>query len=167
MSWRTTLALLLVFVGVPMTEFTLLALLSQWMGLPATFLVVLVTGVFGGWLAKREGFHLLRELSAELKRGLPPGDRLTEGALVVVGGILLVTPGVLTDLVGVLLMVRPTRRWLAPRVLGALTARFGLPEVEGEDLGDGVRVRTAPARSARAAPRPAAHPFASKFDDLP
>lgn len=67
---------------------------------------------------------MLRRLADEAGRGIPPGDRLVEGALVVVGGILLITPGVLTDLTGLLLILGPTRRWLAPRVKAALLRRI-------------------------------------------
>ncbi|MEQ1505088.1 MAG: FxsA family protein, partial [Myxococcota bacterium] len=133
--------LVLLFTVVPALELYLLLQIGSWIGPTPTFLMLLVTGVAGAWLAKREGFALLGQLSAELQRGLPPGDRVVEGVLVLVGGLLLITPGVLTDVAGVLLIVRPTRRWLAPRLMRGLSGRFSAPEVE-EGPGDGVKYRT-------------------------
>lgn len=165
MWWR----LALLFTIVPAVELFLLLQLGSWLGPLPTFALILVTGVAGGWLAKREGFAVLRELSAELSNGLPPGERLVEGALVLLGGALLVTPGVLTDLAGILLIVRPTRRWLAPRLTRSLAQRFdvGMGAVGADPeqaAGDGVRVRAPGAQRPRAA---TPHPFASPFDDLP
>jgi UPF0716 family protein affecting phage T7 exclusion len=51
-----------------------------------------------------------------LRTGQAPADKLVEGALVIIGSVLLVTPGVLTDATGILLFIPPFRRWLAPRV---------------------------------------------------
>lgn len=160
MWWR----LALLFTIVPAVELFLLLQLGSWLGPLPTFALILVTGVAGGWLAKREGFAVLRQLSAELSNGLPPGERLVEGALVVLGGALLVTPGVLSDLAGILLIVRPTRRWLAPRLTRSLAQRFEVTVGGGEpDVGPRIR---APGAQARPTPA-AAHPFASPFDDLP
>lgn len=162
--WR----LLLLFTVVPAVELFLLLQLGAWMGPTATFLLILGTGLLGAWLAKREGLRVLRDLSGELQRGLPPGDRMMEGALVVVGGLLLITPGVLTDLTGFLLIFPATRRWLAPRALKALAARFDVRAVGpgGEAADDGVRYRGAGPTAARPARDPR-NPFANPFDDLP
>jgi UPF0716 family protein affecting phage T7 exclusion len=123
-------------------------------------------------MAKREGLQLLRQLSLELRSGLPPGVRMVEGALVVVGGLLLITPGVLTDVAGVLLIFPPTRRVLAPRLLQWASARL-LP-TEEQDVGpdglgpDGVRVRRPAGQRAQAGhARLPNHPFSNPFDDLP
>jgi UPF0716 family protein affecting phage T7 exclusion len=165
--WR----LFLLIVLVPAVELFLLIKIGSLIGPMPTLLLVLVSGIVGAALARREGVHLLGELSNELRQGIPPGERLMEGVLVVTGGLLLVIPGVLTDIVGVLLMVRPTRRWLAPRVLQALASRFDLDVKLGADAVDAARAdagdagddkvrhrRDVPAR--RAEP----HPFASPFD---
>lgn len=164
--WR----LLLLFTIVPAVELFLLLQLGSWMGPTSTFLLILLTGLLGAWLAKREGLAVLRELSQELQRGIPPGARLMEGALVVVGGLLLITPGVLTDLTGFLLIFPATRRWLAPRALAALASRFDVRTLgpDGEVGDDGVRYRGPEPAVQR--PRPARDPnkpFANPFDDLP
>lgn len=154
--WR----LVLLFTIVPALELFLLLQIGALMGPTPTFLLLLVTGVVGAWLAKREGLQVLGQLSVELQRGLPPGERMMEGALVVIGGLLLITPGVLTDLTGVLLIFPPTRRFVAPRALRWLERRF--LGGEGAPLGDDVRVRVGDPP-----PRPPAgrSPFATPFDD--
>lgn len=170
--WRmfTRWWLLLLFTLVPMLEMFLLLQIGSIFGPWQTFAMLIVTGVVGAWLAKREGLQLLRQLSAELQRGLPPGVRLVEGVLVVIGAILLITPGVLTDLAGVLLIFPPTRRYIAPRVLSWLLSRFNIAEIS-EGMGeaplesDGVRIRRGPTPE-RQLPREG-HPFANPFDDLP
>jgi UPF0716 protein FxsA len=160
------LRLLLLFTVVPLLELFLLLQLGGLMGPTATFGVVLVTGLLGAWLAKREGLGLLSSLAEELRGGLPPGVRLMEGAMVVVGGLLLVTPGVLTDLTGFTLIVPFTRRRLAPVLLRALAARFDIqiaaspppapPEGEARPYEPGRR-RAEPARPPT--------PFSNPFDD--
>jgi UPF0716 protein FxsA len=70
---------------------------------------------------------VLRQLQADLGRGLPPATRLVEGALVLVGAVLLVTPGMLTDVFGIFLLIPPTRRLIAPITLRWLARRFQLP----------------------------------------
>ena len=80
--------------------------------------------VLGAWLAKREGLAVLRRLKRDLDQGIPPARGLIEGALVLCGGLLLVSPGVLTDLAGLVLLVPWTRGRLAPLVTRWLAAHF-------------------------------------------
>ncbi len=160
--------LFLAFTLIPLIELFLLLQIGSALGPTTTFLLLLLTGLLGAGLAKREGFAVLRTLSEELRTGLPPGSRLMEGALVVVGGLLLITPGVLSDAAGLLLIFPPTRRFLAPRALRWLSARFGVVELgpgrvtEGMPEDEGVRPR---ARQAAPRPHRKPTPFSSPFDD--
>ena len=147
------LRLLLLFTLVPAVELWLLLQIGALLGPTPTFLLIVLTGTVGAWLAKREGLGVLQTLREELHKGLPPGSRLMEGALVVVGGLLLVTPGVFTDLVGFLLIAPPSRRWFAPRALNWLATRF---EITGQ---------VGPIRHDSPAQQPT--PFSNPFDDLP
>jgi UPF0716 protein FxsA len=105
---------------------------------------------------------VLADLQADVARGVPPAGRLVEGALVLVGGILLITPGVLTDLTGIALLVPPIRRWLAPRVVAAL-AEWGARNATVVQFGSvhpgGGAVFTGPPPRDRA-PSPFDHPVA-------
>jgi UPF0716 protein FxsA len=127
MIWK----LALLFTVVPAIELYLLIQIGQAIGPLETVLIIVLTGVLGGWLAKREGLAVVRQLGEDLRKGIPPATRLVEGVLVLVGGVLLITPGVLTDVTGILLLL-PTRKLVAPLILRWLTARFA---IEGVKIG--------------------------------
>lgn len=114
--------LFLLFTLVPALELFLLLQIGAWLGPLPAFGLVLGTGIAGAWLARRQGVAVLLRLVRDAQQGVPPAEALAEGALVVVGGLLLVTPGVITDVVGLVLLVPAVRRWLAPRVLRRLVA---------------------------------------------
>ena len=170
--WR----LILLFTVVPALELALLLQIGAWLGPWQTFAIVVVTGTVGAWLAKREGLGVLAQLREELSQGLPPGSRIAEGVLVFAGGLLLVTPGVMTDLAGFLFIAPPSRRFLAPRVVNAIASRFdvavmgtGQPIDPRRAPGEAVppdepRVRVRRPGLARPTPE-RGDPFASPFDD--
>lgn len=105
--------LILAFVTVPLIELYLLILLSRYIGFGATVAITLVTGVLGSYLAKREGLRAWTQFRASLRAGTPPEIGLIEAFLIVVGGALLITPGVFTDLFGFSLLLPATRKRLA------------------------------------------------------
>lgn len=154
------LRLALLFTSVTAVEMFLIAQLGALIGPWWTVALVIVTGTLGAWLVRREGIGLIGTLTEELNKGIPPGSRLMEGVLILVGGTLLITPGVLTDLTGFLLIAPPTRQWLAPRVLKYLSDRFQITGHVGpirHNHPDG-----APGRPDRDGPTP----FSNPFDDL-
>ncbi len=108
--------LALLFVVVPLLELALLIWIGQVVGLLPTILLVFLTGILGAALARREGLRTLAELQGELARGRLPGQALMDGLAVLVGGAFLLTPGILTDVTGFLLLLPPTRRWIQRRV---------------------------------------------------
>jgi UPF0716 protein FxsA len=105
--------LFLLFTLVPLLELYLLLTLGRLMGVQATVLLVLVTGLLGAALARREGLRVLGQYREALSQGRLPEEGILGGVLVLVGGVLLVTPGVLTDVLGLALLFPPTRRALA------------------------------------------------------
>lgn len=104
--------LLLLFVLVPVVELILLVQLGRVVGLWPTVGLVLLTGFVGAGLARAEGLRVLAAFQGQLASGRLPGQALFDGISVLVGGALLLTPGVLTDLVGFALLFPPSRRWL-------------------------------------------------------
>ena len=105
-------ALMLVFTLVPILELVLLIRLgtaTEWYWPVA---LVLVTGVAGAAMARRQGTAILRRVRSELERGLVPADGMVDGLFVLLGGALLITPGMLTDAVGFACLLPPTRRLL-------------------------------------------------------
>ena len=115
--------LFLLFTLVPAIELALLIELGQILGAVPTVALILFTGAVGAALARSQGFAVLQRIQVEAAKGFPSGDRLVEGLLIVVGGVLLVTPGVITDGLGLALIAPPTRRWLAPRLKTWFLAR--------------------------------------------
>ncbi len=115
--------LLLLFTVIPLVELFLLMKVSAVLGLSGTIGLVLLTGVVGAALARREGLALLVRLQKEMEAGFPTGNRVVEGLLILLGGVLLITPGVLTDFVGLVLVFPWTRRALAPRLKDTLLSR--------------------------------------------
>jgi UPF0716 protein FxsA len=116
--------LALLFVIVPILELVLLIELGQLMGLLPTLALVLFTGVAGAWLARAEGLRVFFQFQGELASGRLPGQAMLDGISVLVGGALLLTPGVLTDVAGFSLLFPPTRRWMQRRVRARLEHRI-------------------------------------------
>lgn len=116
MLWR----LILLFTLVPLVELALLLWVGKEIGVWATLGLVIITGVVGASLAKLQGLGVLRRIREEMARGILPAERLFDGLLILVGGLLLLTPGFLTDILGLLTLIPPTRgalkRWLQRRV---------------------------------------------------
>ena len=116
--------LLVLFIVVPAVELALLIELGSRIGTLATIGLIVVTGVVGAGLARRQGVGVLRSLQEETARGRLPAESLVDGVFILVAGALLVTPGVLTDAVGLLCLVpafravakRWMRRWLEKAV---------------------------------------------------
>ncbi len=116
--------LLLAFTVVPFIELYLLLAIGREVGFWPTLGMVLLTGVVGASLARREGARVMRSWRDSMARGQVPEDGILSGALVLVGGALLVAPGVFTDLVGLLLLIPPTRRFVASRLRRSLERRM-------------------------------------------
>jgi UPF0716 protein FxsA len=108
--------LLLFFVALPLIELCLMVLLSYYITLPGTIIFILGTGVLGAFLANTQGLSVYRRIQEEISQGRMPTDSLLDGVLILIAGLLLITPGVLTDLTGIILMIPFTRgfcrRWL-------------------------------------------------------
>ncbi len=118
------LRLLLLFTLVPLAELVLLLVLADATTWEFTLALVLVTGMLGAWLARREGLRCWRRVDEEIAAGRLPGDPLIDGLMILLAGALLVTPGILTDLVGFLLLIPPARRLLKNRLRRRFQARI-------------------------------------------
>lgn len=103
------LKLLLLFLGIPMLELALLVWIGTRIGFWATMGIVVATGLLGAVLARLEGWRVLYLIKAELLAGRMPVGRLLDGLMVLVGGIVLLTPGLLTDILGLALLLPVTR----------------------------------------------------------
>ena len=106
-------ALLLLFLLVPLVEIYLLIKIGGVIGALPTVVLVVLTAVLGAALARHQGLVTLQRLQATMARGEAPAIEMFEGVLLLVGALLLLTPGFLTDLLGFACLIPQTRRTLA------------------------------------------------------
>ncbi len=103
------LALILVFIAVPLLELAILIKVGSAIGFWPTFAIVVGTALIGTTLLRQQGFRVLQQLSDELAAGRPPLAPLADGAMLLVAGAFLLTPGLITDTLGFLLLIPPVR----------------------------------------------------------
>jgi UPF0716 protein FxsA len=104
--------LLFIFICIPAIELYVLLQIHHLIGTFPTIALILLTGVAGAYLARTQGVAILRRIAAELNAGRLPGGELLDGAMVLVGGVLLLTPGFCTDLLGFLFLAPWSRAGL-------------------------------------------------------
>ncbi|KPU26941.1 FxsA cytoplasmic membrane protein [Caloranaerobacter sp. TR13] len=101
--------LILLFTITPIIELFLLLQLSKVTSVWTTIGIVLTTGIVGAYLAKSEGKLVLSKIRTELNYGRIPGNELLNGLCILIGGALLLTPGLITDTLGFVLVIPGTR----------------------------------------------------------
>lgn len=111
--------LLLIFIVVPIIEIALFIQVGGWLGLWPTLAIVVLTAVMGTYLLRLQGMAELAKLQGAMQGAGSPVDPIANGALILVAGVLLLTPGFFTDAVGFALLTPPVRavviKWLAAR----------------------------------------------------
>ncbi|WP_412060283.1 FxsA family protein [Rubrivirga sp. IMCC45206] len=127
--------LFLLFLVVPLVDLALLVHVGGRIGFWPTVAIVVLTAMLGSWLARREGVAAWQRLQTKLATGGLPGPEVVDGAVILIAGTLLLTPGFLTDIAGLLGLFPPTRA-LARR---ALQSRF-----KKAVAGGSIRVASAP-----------------------
>jgi len=132
--------LLLVFVLVPLVEIYLLIKVGSVLGALPTVLLVVATAVIGVALLRYQGLYTLARVNDAMNRGELPAQPMMEGAVLLVCGALLLTPGLLTDVLGFLGLVPGVRRWLVSNFLKQAlvpSPRGGGQERRGPTIIDG------------------------------
>jgi UPF0716 protein FxsA len=111
--------LFLLFTVLPLVELYLLIKIGGVIGGLNTLVLVLVTGITGAYLARLEGYRTMIRAQENLSAGVAPAEELVDGLLIFVAGVMLITPGILTDCAGLLILFPPSRRafkiWLRRR----------------------------------------------------
>lgn len=97
------------FLVVPFVELFVILQVGQAIGALNTVAALVLVSVVGAWLVKREGLGVVRRVQERVARGAVPGRELVDGALILFAGALLLTPGFVTDLVAILLLLPPVR----------------------------------------------------------
>lgn len=115
-------AVFVAFLVVPLAELWVLIQVGRVIGVGWTILLLVADSVLGSWLIKREGSRAFAALRSTLSGGRMPTRELADGALIVLGGALMLSPGFVTDVFG-LLLILPVTRPLGRRVLTSLVAR--------------------------------------------
>lgn len=122
--------LFVLLLVVPLAELWVIVQMADRIGLAVTVLLLLAVSVAGAWLLKQQGLATWRRLQSTLRRREVPASEVTDGALILLGGALLLTPGFLTDAVGLVLLLPPTRGALKGAVRRVLARwarhRFGV-----------------------------------------
>ncbi|MCM3704773.1 MULTISPECIES: FxsA family protein [Cytobacillus] len=104
--------ILLLMIIVPAAEIGFLLLSGNTIGLWPTLAIILLTGVLGAYLAKKQGLETIRKIQEQLRCGQMPGDTILEGACILIGGIMLLAPGFITDALGFTLLLPSARKVL-------------------------------------------------------
>jgi UPF0716 protein FxsA len=120
------LAMFVAFIGVPLIEIWVLIQVGQVIGPWWTILLLILDSLIGTWLIRREGGRAWRALTQALESGRMPARELADGALILIGGTLMLTPGFVTDAVGILLIL-PFTRPVARRLLTQVVSRRLVP----------------------------------------
>ncbi len=108
--------LILLFFLVPMIELYLLIKVGSIIGPLNTIIIVILTAIGGGYLARREGLKTLFKIRENISNGVMPTEELTDALFIFMAGVLLLTPGFLTDIMGILMLIPDSRRWMKKRL---------------------------------------------------
>lgn len=125
------LLLIVVFIVVPIAELYLILQVGDAIGAVPTILLLIADSILGSLLLRSQGRSVWRQFNEALSSGRMPHRELFDGIAVIFGGAFLITPGFLTDIIGLLLLIPPTRALLRRFAAGWLGRRFGLTYVMG------------------------------------
>lgn len=131
--------IILALVAIPIIEIALFIELGGWVGLWPTIGLVIVTAIIGGVLLRAQGFSAMRRMQTSMAEGGDPRGPLAHGILILIAGLLMLTPGFFTDAVGFTLLIPPARAaiiaavgpWLAKRVMMQAGGMGGSPHAHG------------------------------------
>lgn len=111
-------------IVMPALEIVLFILFGKLIGIWPTVAFIMLTGMMGVWLAKRQGLAVVEEAKREIFYGRLPSGAMLDGICAFIGGVLLLMPGFLTDAVGVFLLLPATRSFVKPYVARWLKSFF-------------------------------------------
>jgi UPF0716 protein FxsA len=106
---KLLLVLAVLFIGFPILEFAVLIEMGREIGTLYTILLVFGAGILGAYLAKLEGMRILVRFQESMRAGVMPTEEIMDGAIVLAAGIMLITPGFVSDVMGMLLLFPLTR----------------------------------------------------------
>ncbi|MBD3415328.1 MAG: membrane protein FxsA [Candidatus Aminicenantes bacterium] len=101
--------LLLLFTLIPLIELYILIKVGGMIGAFNTILIIVITGILGAYLARSQGFKVIQKINLAMEQGRTPAQELLEGLFILIGGFTLLTPGFVTDLMGLSMLLPLTR----------------------------------------------------------
>ena len=153
--------LVVLLLVMPVVELAVIVQVAQEVGVLETFALLIAISIAGAWLLKQQGLATWQSLQATMARGQVPTKEATDGALILFGGALLLTPGFVTDAFGLVLLIPPTRALVksgARKLLGGLALRrAGVAGDVGKRVYD-AQVTRSTRRPADEAPTPSGSP---------
>jgi UPF0716 protein FxsA len=131
--------LVILLLLVPIIELTLIFKLGNWIGWIPTLLVVFGAGLAGVAIAKLQGFMAAVRVRQQLMHGVLPASELVDGLLIAVAGVLLILPGIISDVLGLSLLLPPVRAAVRRRLMLWFTHRFRIASLVAGAMPEGLR----------------------------
>ena len=125
--------LVLLFLVVPLAELYVIIQVGQAVGALNTIGLLIVISVVGAWLAKREGISVWRRFQRQIESGAVPGREIADGVMILFAGALLMSPGFLTDILAIALLLPPVRAVIRGVLMKQAAKRAGIIRVQRFD----------------------------------
>ncbi len=116
--------ILLIFIIYSILEFFTFSIIGQKIGIFNTIILLVLMGIIGALIAKRQGLAAMKRASEEMQNGLPPGDSILDGICILFGSVLLILPGFLSDFISLVFLIPLTRKLVKPIMLYFLAKWF-------------------------------------------
>ncbi|MFJ7744353.1 FxsA family protein [Peribacillus sp. NPDC097295] len=120
---------LLFIIAMPIIEIIVLLLSGNLIGFWPTLFLIVATGLIGVYLAKRQGMETWKKAQGQLRHGIMPGNEIIDGICIFIGSALLLSPGLISDILGLILVFPPTRNLLKPIVIRFMMNRMNKGKV--------------------------------------
>src|SRR5947208_259337 len=131
--------LVLIFIVLPIAELYVIIQVGEAIGAIPTIGILILDSLIGAWLWRHQGRAAWRRFNAALQEGRVPAREVLDGTLVIFGGALLITPGFISDVVGILLLLPPTRAVVRGTLVAIFAKRFPVATVGGAAAGAAAR----------------------------
>ena len=118
------LLLVIVFIVVPVLELWVILEVGKAIGAPLTIAILIVDSIVGSWLLRQQGRAAWRRFRLALAESRVPAGEVLDGAMIIFGGAFLITPGFITDIIGLILLLPPTRAAIRRALVGHFSRRF-------------------------------------------
>ncbi|MBO0996237.1 membrane protein FxsA [Bacillus sp. SD075] len=120
---------LMFIIAMPVVEIIVLLLSGNLIGFWPTLFLIVATGLIGAYLAKRQGMETWKKAQEQIRYGMMPGNEIIDGICIFIGAALLLSPGLISDIMGLILVFPPTRNLLKPIVIRFMMNRMNKGKV--------------------------------------